>query len=216
MSKVAAFLTLSIDSQNGSWNVITNFLLADVILWSWEEPVIASFTVTNSVDNVSFQVANIGGAVKSISSWMSVNIAKLACSIGIKVFSGFAFILDAFMLIWTNISVLWADFASTVNKDDFSIFWGAGNTFKVQLIWIFVRSTSLASSINLLDISLEVASITDALSLISIWSRVIFTDSAGSVNQLNIGNDITWVSNAFSSSSVWMSVVTAVFASSIR
>jgi hypothetical protein len=147
---------------------------------------------------------------------MSVNIAKLACSIGIKVFSGFAFILDAFMLIWTNISVLWTDFASTVNKDDFSIFWGAGNTFKVQLIWIFVRSTSLASSINLLDISLEVASITDTLSLISIWSRVIFTDSAGSVNQLNIGNDITWVSNAFSSSSVWMSVVTTVFASSIR
>jgi len=141
-----------------------------VILWSWEVPVFASFTVTNGVDNVSLQVANIGGAVKSISSWMSVDIANLACSIGIKVFSGFAFVCDAFMLIWTNISVLWADFASSVNKDDFSISWGACNTFKVQLIWIFVSSASFASSINLLDVSLEVASITDALSLITIWS----------------------------------------------
>jgi len=158
-----------------------------VVLWSWVEPVIASFTVTNGVDNVSLQVANIGGAVKSISSWMSVDIAKLTCSIGIKVFSGFAFVLDAFMLIWTNISVLWADIASSVNKDDFSITWGAGNTFKVQLIWIFVRSTSFASSINLLDVSLEVASITDALSLISIWSGVIITDFAGSINLKNIG-----------------------------
>ena len=49
--------------------------------------VFASFTVTNGVDNVSLKVANIGGAVKSINSWMSVDIANLAGSIGIKVFS---------------------------------------------------------------------------------------------------------------------------------
>lgn len=81
---------------------------------------------------------------------------------------------------------------------------------------IFVSSASFASSINLLDVSLEVAGITDALSLITIWSGVIFTGLAGSVNLENIGKDITWVSNAGSSSSVWMSVVTAVLASSIR
>jgi len=61
--------------------------LAVVILWSWVVPVFASFTVTNGVDNVSIKVANIGGAVKSINSWMSVDIANLAGSIGIKVFS---------------------------------------------------------------------------------------------------------------------------------
>jgi len=95
--------------------------LAVVVLWSWVVPFWASFTVTNGVNNIGGQVANIGGAVLAIDCWMSVDIAKFASTIIFFELSSLAIVRDALVLIWTNISEIWASLASSINENDFII-----------------------------------------------------------------------------------------------
>jgi len=125
------------------------------------------------------------------------------------------------MHLWTNICSSFACFASTVNKDDFSILSIACNTVLVLNIWMRISSAFLAGSWKQVDLGVKSAWILHAFSgrigrnIKWSWMIVVWASFASTSDQEFLSCEITWVWIAFSSLRVWMGPSWACLALSI-
>ena len=119
------------------------------------------------------------------------------------------------MHVWTNISHIWACFASSIDKNDFTNLSIALNAVPVFAIRTEVGITCFACTGLGNDLSSIITLICHALLSITFWVSVVFTGLAFSIILEELSLLITNISNALNPIWTWVSLSRACFAMTI-